>query len=399
MDGELLRMCQLYHDHSVFGLIRTPNLYQRLDVMSWIELSSSELLWIDGFADNQKPDWTSRFSLEIGSAAESYDGITCLHHYCSEVANVAELSSPEIVLQSMLSQLIDRNFRQFSWTLSHRHDLNRFRFADARDDICELWNLFQDCIDIAQTPCIYVILDNIDTLWAHTCNGPQAVEKFRSFISGFERLARSSRTLCKVLITSRVPSALEHFSDMSRDPSCGARIKIVRIPSRMQEVVKSIRSPSQRTHRIPLRKSSGRKPVSNGASILATPPESEEESAVDSGEEHGSDDSEDIEEDAFPIVEDYEKFLKSSEESELELERSAGSVSQIDEDESRMGDEDEEMMDSVDKLLRRASIMSDQEGSGEGSDASSENVVGENSRSEAVEHSDDSDGYGTRVKL
>lgn len=48
--------------------VGAANLRQRVEVMTWIGTNQSEVLWIEGFTDIEKSDWTAEFLLEIEGA-------------------------------------------------------------------------------------------------------------------------------------------------------------------------------------------------------------------------------------------------------------------------------------------------------------------------------------------
>ena len=75
-----------------------------------------------------------------------------------------------------------------------------------------LMALFEDCLNVAQALCLFIVLDNIDALWSKVCIGSEGIEKFDRLFDGLMKLSVGDKILCKVLITSRLPNALDHFS-------------------------------------------------------------------------------------------------------------------------------------------------------------------------------------------
>lgn len=211
MEHGLENILQRYPTLSSIHSISAANLRRCPEVMIWIETNQSELLWIEGFTEIEKSDWTTNFSLEIEGAAKAYSGITAVTFFCSEQPDLASFGGPEVVLQSLLFQLINRHYSKFLWLLCRRYGLTRYRFQEAQDDIDQLLTLFEDCLDIAQSLCLYIVLDNIDALWSRVCIGSEGIEKFDRLFDGLRKLSASDKILCKILITSRLPNALDHF--------------------------------------------------------------------------------------------------------------------------------------------------------------------------------------------
>ena len=100
---------QRYPNLETIDFVGAANLRQRSEVMTWIETNRSEL-WIEGFTDIEKSDWTTNFSLEVEGAANAYSNITVLAFFCSEKTGSKSFSRPEVVLQSLLFQLINRHY-------------------------------------------------------------------------------------------------------------------------------------------------------------------------------------------------------------------------------------------------------------------------------------------------
>lgn len=312
------------------------NLRQRSEVMTWVETNQSELLWIEGFMDTEKSDWTTNFSLEVEGAAKAYSNITVLTFFCSEETGSTSFSGPEVVLQSLLFQLIDRHYSKFSWLLCRRHGLTRYRFQEAQNELDMLMTLFEDCLDVAQALCLYIVLDNIDALWSKVCIGSEGIEKFNWLFDGLRKLSVGDKILCKVLITSRLPNALNHVSK-SGDGSANStghtywsQIKhtIIRLPRGERQGFQVFGRPKD-IHRIPIRRRTAPRD-GPGADVLLEmadkdeeeldyPDDDEDDVLIESNDWRDSDDDE-YGNDLLQHSKDYAKYLDSSSDSSSEIE-------------------------------------------------------------------------------
>ena len=316
------------------------NLRQRSEVMAWIETNQSELLWIEGFTDIEKSDWTTNFSWEVEGAAKAYSNITVLTFYCSEETGSTSFSGPEVVLQSLLFQLIDRHYSKFSWLLCRRYGLTRYRFQEAQNELDMLMTLFEECLDVAQALCLYIVLDNIDALWSKVCISSEGMEKFNRLFDGLRRLSVGDKILCKVLITSRLPNALNHVS-RSGDGSANStthtfwsqiRHTIIRLPRGERQGVQVFGRPKN-IHRIPIRRQTASRNVPEADLLLKMADKNEEELdylddddddvPIESNDWRDSDDDE-YGNDLLQHSKDYAKYLDSSSNSSSEIEGEAG---------------------------------------------------------------------------
>ncbi|KAM0796207.1 hypothetical protein BDR22DRAFT_893540 [Usnea florida] len=314
--------------HGRLETIGATNLHQREEVRAWIESIQSELLWIDGFAKVGSLDWTTNFCLEVEDAAKPIKTITVLSYYCSGQANTTLSSRPETILQSFIFQLISRHRQMFTWIACREFCLTRFRFQEARESSTKLWALFYDCLRIAGPECLYVTLDNIDVLWSN-CKGSEGVERFENILQGMNRLAREEKRLDKILITSRLPDALECFSAMGTTHS--PKMTIVKIPQRAQIGV-TVFGPPRKINRLPIRRSTAPQDPPDLETLLANIDKSDEEDALDSESEdvpaespqyRDSDDDDEYGRELLHSSKDYARYLDTPEDSDSDVEESS----------------------------------------------------------------------------
>ena len=315
--------------HGRLGSIGATNLHQREEVRAWIGSIQSELLWIDGFAEIGNLDWTTNFCLEVEDAATPIKTITVLSYHCGGQANTILSSRPETILHSFIFQLISRHRQKFTWMACREFCLTRFRFQEARESPTKLWALFYDCLRIAGPQCLYVTLDNIDVLWSKTCKGSEGVERFEGILQGLNRLAREQKRLDKILITSRLPDALECFSAMETTHS--PKKTIVKIPQRAQKGV-TVFGPPKKVHRLPIRRSTAPQASPDPETLLANIDKSDEEDTLGSESEdepaespqyRDSDDDEEYGKELLQSSKDYARYLETPVDSDSDVEKAS----------------------------------------------------------------------------
>lgn len=177
------------------------------DILSWVELCSSKLLWVEGYQEKSDPYWNTNFSLDVFCSAEKGasqfpDIITALSFFCDDRA-IPGLNRPEVVAQSFLIQLIEKHRTKFNHTVCYERCLTSHRFQDATENCTSLWKLFEECLAIIQIRCLYLVIDNADILYSQ-CSGRAG--KFHHLMEQLEKLMLLGGIVVKVLLTSRVPS-------------------------------------------------------------------------------------------------------------------------------------------------------------------------------------------------
>ncbi|KAL9118612.1 MAG: hypothetical protein Q9187_004840 [Circinaria calcarea] len=229
--------------------IYTRILQSNPEIFSWIESKQSRLIWVEGSMDRGKSDWSTNFCLEIIGATQSLDQITVLRHFSGE--QPLHCSSPGMLLQSILSQLILVHSRAFSYEVCRQQHLTQRRFEEAANDLPELRKLFQQCLYIVKPPCLYVVIDRIDTLYARISRNGEEVERFESLLDFVKDLTMVESIICKIVITSQTPGVHRYLATPFNkviDPSCH---KIVQLPKSAHRDAK-IFGRMKRQYRLPL---------------------------------------------------------------------------------------------------------------------------------------------------
>lgn len=255
--------------------IGTRNLRKCREVLSCLESIRSELIWIDGNLDTGKSDWTTNFALEVTSAAKTHGTIAVLMHFCGEQPRSRPEGALESVIQSMIFQLIHLHYFHFSWDTCRKYNLHRTRFQEAHDSMIELWKIFEECLEITRTKCVYLVIDNIDALYPQPSDGEEN-ERFVLFIERLKALVLVSGVTCKILITTRQPSGHHYLSSNLGSPMDPTRHKVICIPHGTQRGPEVFGRP-KRIFRLPTRRDSFPQNLAEPETLLAMNDEDEDE--------------------------------------------------------------------------------------------------------------------------
>ena len=255
--------------------ISTSNLRKRREVLSWLESTQSGLIWIDGNLDAGKSDWTTNFALEVISAAKVHGIVTVLMYFCGEHPRSRPEGTLESVIQSMIFQLIHLHYLNFSWDRCRKHNLHLARFQEAHDSIYELWKIFEECLKITKTKCVYLAIDNIDALYPQPFDG-ESSERFGIFIERLKALVHISGVTCKILITARQPSGNQYLSSNLGSPMDPIRHKVICVPRGTQRGPDMFGRP-RRIFRIPISCNTFPHNLAEPKTLLATNEEEEDE--------------------------------------------------------------------------------------------------------------------------
>jgi hypothetical protein len=186
---------------------------QDLDVLnSWLEWPESETLLIDGCTDLGSSDWTTDLALELLGSSNilvNLDGskantVALAYHFCGEKAQEKK-GRPEIVIQDLLSELLETHGAKFEQSLCLAERLTRNRFLSAAKHPDELWRLFRRCLELAGIRSLLMVVDNVDSLYSECQKTPA---RFNEFVENLQALVRDQKGIVvKVLVTSRLPNA------------------------------------------------------------------------------------------------------------------------------------------------------------------------------------------------
>lgn len=330
----------------------THNLQRSDEVLSWIESVQSGLLWIDGHCEHTRLDWTTNFSLEVQALASSEESVTTLSFYCGERNLQEKLTSPVHILRSFLCQLIRQNKKCFGTKPCIDKKLKKERFSAAAADFGKLWLLLSDCLEICRPQCVYIIIDNIDSLHSRCLQNQD--DDLHNFLKLIEGLAQADEPISKILVTSRVPGVSSCLFRTGETPSRPVRpdnhtlVKILRQeqhkPNLMRKRRPIYRFPKKDS--IAVCGSAEARHIYN--SILAGRYNSTDESKhsgkdqeTERNNESSSNDDSDF---PGPFAKDFRHFLESSDESAAKGGDRAQSTGSSDSDDSQLNPHGKKLM-------------------------------------------------------
>jgi hypothetical protein len=216
-------------------------------VKAWIETNHSSMLWVNTQKVYGIADWASSFSTKIIEYAGKMEYIMVLYHFCGNHPPSHEVSTVAVTVQAMIMQVLQTHHKKFvsrklfPFTLEH--------FEDAAEDMMELWSLLISCIAEAGLPCVWLVIDNVDSL--------QKGSDWDFFISALQELSEGDAKLFKIFVTARgtgketragVQKAL---ADMSKDGQESNRVAIVTVPRAISRTTNSLYGKQKRPARLP----------------------------------------------------------------------------------------------------------------------------------------------------
>jgi hypothetical protein len=132
-------------------------------IMTWIESTTSQMLWIDGNNILQRQDCNATISIPLILLGESHCEIhLILRHFCGDSHSIKR-SNYRTLIQALLRQL----FKQHPDVWKKSSQLTKTRI----NDIHQLWISFVECLKEVQAQCTFILIDSIDFLEAEITQG------------------------------------------------------------------------------------------------------------------------------------------------------------------------------------------------------------------------------------
>ena len=212
-------------------------------VRAWLQCGHSSLLWTNTSRTYGTADWATAFATRLIEYAGKLDNMTVLYHFCGNQATSRPVSTPAVLVQSLVMQtlqLYHKSFlrKAFPFTLGH--------FEDAADDLEDLWGLFIDCCVESQVACVWLIVDHIDNL--------QKGEDYDALLANLRGLTEEDSRIFKVYISARssgTPAVMQSSSTTSTDGDALSRIFTVTVPRAQSRLSAAMLSKQKRLARIP----------------------------------------------------------------------------------------------------------------------------------------------------
>lgn len=193
------------------------------EVKTWMEKQDSGMIWINSHQITKAVDWISVLATDLIDHATHLEYITVLRHFSLGSYSDKTGSSPCVIVQSLIFQILSPNRRHFLNDQSA--DLIRQRFEDARQDLEQLWGIFLQVIKIAKINCAWIVLDHIDILAE---NGP--IGEVLAFLSCLDDLVQDPSITVKVFVTARLCGS-HHLSSLAGESGAiSPRHPIINVP-------------------------------------------------------------------------------------------------------------------------------------------------------------------------
>jgi hypothetical protein len=171
-------------------------------VMDWVEAQSSQLLWVDGNNSLRRETFSASFVAPVLLLGENhFDTSIVLRHFCGDSHGTSASNYPALI-QSLLIQLFKQ--RADLWSKASA-SLDR----ESASNIRVLWKVLVDSLQNAQVPCVFIVIDSIDSLASQkTADG---VEERDFIIEALNTLVQQCTLLVKVLLTA----SLSHTTQLA----------------------------------------------------------------------------------------------------------------------------------------------------------------------------------------
>ena len=192
---------------TTYDLQHCARLLARPEIKTWIERQDSGMIWINSHQITKTVDWISVLAMNLIDHATRLKYITVLRHFSLGSYSDKTGSSPCVVVQSLIFQVLSRNRKHFLNNKSA--GLVRQRFENARQDLEQLWAIFLEVIKTAKINCAWIVLDHIDILAEHCPIG-----EVLALLSYLDDLVMNPSFTFKVFVTARLCGS-HHLSSLA----------------------------------------------------------------------------------------------------------------------------------------------------------------------------------------
>lgn len=193
------------------------------EMKAWVEKDSSGLIWVNSHQITKTVDWVSVLTTNLVNHAKRNEHITVLSHCCLGSYSDKVGSSPCLVVQSFMFQVLSFHRKHF---LNNRStELVVQRFEDARQDLDQLWDIFLEIVRTAKMACIWIVIDHVDVLTRES-----SIAEVLAFLACLDNLVVGADVTVKVLITARL-CGTHHLSSLAAESGAiDPRHPIINVP-------------------------------------------------------------------------------------------------------------------------------------------------------------------------
>jgi len=218
----------------IMGLLRN----ERMRI--WLQTSTSSLIWVNTTRRAGPSDWATAFATRIIEHAAKLDNMTVLYHLCGNHSTSSQVSTPTVLLQSLIMQLLEKHHKHFvrkvfPFTLEH--------FYDVQDDIHDLWDLFMKCCAEARVSCVWLILDHFDNL--------KKGEDYDFVLQALLHVVQDEHRVFKVFVSARTAGTPEEISEAATMDPSSSQVVTITVPKAGSSTAAAMLSKQKRPARLP----------------------------------------------------------------------------------------------------------------------------------------------------
>ena len=167
------------------------------EMKSWMEKDESSLIWVNSHQNERAVDWVSVLATNIVDHAKNLTCVTMLRHFCIGSYSNKLGSNPYTVLQAFIFQMLRLHRTRF--LNNHSLGLSLPRFKEARQDLEQLWEVFDEVVKTAKVSCVWLVIDHIDILLKESTPGETL--QLLAFLEG---MLQDDSITVKILVTARL---------------------------------------------------------------------------------------------------------------------------------------------------------------------------------------------------
>jgi hypothetical protein len=240
MDNEKVKLDARLRHTTTQDLQQIMGLLRNAAVRDWLQTSMTSLLWVNTFRRPGLTDWATTFSTRMIEFAEKVDNMTVLCHLCGNHPGSQPISTPAVLVQSLIMQVIQQHHKKFTrktfpFTLEH--------FQDVENDMEELWALFCSCCAESGAPCVWIVIDHIDNL--------RKGEDYDALLHGLQKLTKDDMRVFKVFISARSTGTPPAISKAAENGSESSHIATITVPRAQSSMGVALMSKQKRIARMP----------------------------------------------------------------------------------------------------------------------------------------------------
>ena len=268
MDDDQAKLNARLRHTTTQDLQQIMGLLRQSDVRNWLQTSASSLLWVNTFRCSGLTDWATTFASRVVEYAEKINNMTVLYQFCGTHPASQPISTPLVLVQSLIMQVIQQHHKQFvrkafPFTLEH--------FQDAENDMEDLWGLFCNCCAESGAPCVWVIVDHVDNL--------RKGEDYDALLQRLQQLTEDEKCVFKVFVSARSTGNPPIISAAAKSGS-ESSVTTITVPKALSSTDAALMSRQNRPARMPDRYSEdGNVPKANIDALLHSSEEDSESGA------------------------------------------------------------------------------------------------------------------------